>query len=191
LRARKNLHAVFRRGSCARIYFFSSTTDKHHGNMGRKEIEMRKALVIALGLAGFGLFVQPASADTPSNCIKSEQRCRAQNVAPAICWSRFDFCERYNRKLGFNWSGAPLPVRIDSGKIRKATVSVSVTMNESPGAAPSAAATNSGVISTNGSALTNTGAVVKRRAVVTGGAAGPISAPGTAKAKFNANTSGK
>ncbi len=53
-----------------------------------------------------------------------------------------------------------------------------------PGAgAVRSAVTNGGVISTNGSVVTNSPVIVKRRAVVTGGAAGPFSAPGTAKAK--------
>ncbi len=47
----------------------------------------------------------------------------------------------------------------------------------------SSAVTNSGVISASGSAVTNSGVTIKRRAIVTGGAAGPFSAPGTAKAK--------
>jgi hypothetical protein len=43
--------------------------------------------------------------------------------------------------------------------------------------------TNSGVIPASGSAVTNTGVTIKRRAVVTGGAAGPFSTPGTLKPK--------
>ena len=114
---------------------------------------MRFALITALSLATLAQSAQLAFADAPTNCVKSDERCRDQGVARIVCQSRFNYCAAYNKALGLNWSGQPLPGRVDRGK--------------------------SGAVST--SAVTNSAVTVKRPAAATGGAA-TLSAPGKLKA---------
>ena len=118
---------------------------------------MRNALItVALCLASLGHSAQLAFADAPTNCVKSDQRCRDQGVARIVCQSRFNYCAAYNRALGLNWSGQPLPGRVDRAK--------------------------SGVVSTSGSVVSNSAVIGKRPVVVTGGST-VLSAPGTFKLK--------
>jgi hypothetical protein len=159
--------------------------------MQNQEKKMRKTLIIALGLVSLGPFVQLAFAEAPTDCVQNDQRCRDQQVSSKICQMRFNYCAAYNRKLGLNWSGWPLPGRTAPGGNGKAT---GVSTGLMPGAAVATspavssstnggAVTNSGTISTNnGGAVTNSGVILGRRGSA-GGGNGLLFGPGTAKLK--------
>jgi hypothetical protein len=140
------------------------------------EIEMRKSLIIALGLASLGALagVQPAFADY---CRGENIACNERTHGAAICASTYLDCVRNSKRhhavgLGLSWTG----------------------MSRLPGAAtaPAAAAsstnggtvTNSGTISSanNGSAVTNSG-VNSGRNGVAGGGNGLLSRPGMPRLK--------
>jgi hypothetical protein len=70
---------------------------------------MWKVLVAVLSLSFFGISSQLAFAEAPTNCVTSNQRCRDQGVNHSVCDLRFGYCKKYNKNLGLNWYGLPLP----------------------------------------------------------------------------------
>ena len=159
---------------------------------------MRKALVIAVALAGIGALadLKPALAK-PKLCAADYRYCITAKPDIPLCAQEEIECRAFNKKNGYIDPSDPVPGRKNLGayistssgitekgiaKFRYSNSGAATAMMLGAGAVRSDV-TNSGVIPASGSAVTNTGVVVKRRAGVTGGAAGPISAPGTAKAK--------
>ena len=157
---------------------------------------MQKILIGGFSLVYFGIFSQLALAAAPANCVARDQRRRDQPLSRTLCQSRFNYCAAYNRSLGLNWSGQPLPAR-QGGHNNSTGIPAGggALMSANPGAAtatPHAAfsptnggtVTNSGTISTanNGSAVTNSG-VNSGRNGVAGGGNGLLSIPGMPRLK--------